>query len=79
MIERCPHCGSVLPTKSMPRAIRQTAASGPTSMKRIKEAARVVKPEATEKQIYNAISMLVRRKKLRRVAFGFYEAIGPRV
>lgn len=73
MIERCPHCGSVLPVQTMPKAILMTAAGGPTSMERIKKAARVIKPDATEKQIYNAISALVRRGQLRRVAFGFYQ------
>lgn len=75
MTDRCPRCGSVLPTSTMPKAILTTAHGGPTSMERIKQAARIIKPTATEKQIYNAIAALVRRKQLRRVALGFYEAI----
>ena len=71
-IQRCPHCGSVLPTKTMPVAIRACAAGGPTSMERIKAAARAIKPMATDKQIYNAIAALVRRGQMRKIAHGFY-------
>lgn len=59
----------------MPTAILVTASGGPTSMERIKKAARTIKPKATEKQIYNAIAALVRHRKLRRIALGFYEAV----
>lgn len=76
MIDRCPHCGSTLPVRTMPKAILQTAAGGPTSMERIKKAARAIKPAATEKQIYNAIANLVRRRRMQKIAHGFYQATG---
>lgn len=74
MTERCAYCGSALPARTMPKAILTTAAGGPTSMDRIKRAARTVKSAASDKQIYNAIAALVRRKQLRRIAPGWYEA-----
>ncbi len=74
-VNRCPHCGTVLATNTMPQAIRQASSSGPTSMERIKNAARKINPDATDKQVYNAIALLIRSGRLRKVAHGFYQAL----
>lgn len=73
-IDRCPHCGTVLPTRTMPRAIEARLAAGPTTMDQIKATARSIKPKATDKQIYNSLSMLFRDGRIRRCGYGIYES-----
>jgi hypothetical protein len=74
-IRRCPHCGSILGAHTMPQAIRQVASAGPTSMERIKKAAHTIEPRATNKQVYNAIALLIRTKRMKKIAHGWYQAL----
>ena len=73
-VRKCPNCGSILGSHTVPQAIRQVTSAGPTSMERIKKAAKVINPDVTDKQVYNAIALLVRSKRMKKIAFGFYQA-----
>lgn len=74
-VDRCPHCGSVLPTKTMPRAIEHRLSAGVATMEQLKKAARAIKPKATDKQIYNALAMLTRNNRVRHLGHGLYAPI----
>jgi hypothetical protein len=74
-IDRCPHCGSILPTQTMPRAIENRLATGPATMDQIKRSARAINPKATDKAIYNALAMLTRYRRVKRCGYGIYESV----
>jgi len=72
-IDRCPHCGGLLPTRTVPKAIEQRISLGVANMTAIKKAARVINPKVSDKQVFNALGMLVRHGRVKRISYGLYE------
>lgn len=71
-VDRCPHCGHILPTQTMPKAIENRIAGGAATIEQIMLTARTIKPKATDRQIYAALGMLTRYGRIRHVSYGVY-------
>ena len=74
-VQRCAHCGHVLSTQTLPQAIEARIEGGPSTMEQIKATGRAFDPNVTDRQIYNALGMLARYGRIRRVGYGHYEAM----
>ena len=69
----CPTCGQIL-RQSVTSLVLRYAPDEEWDVETIKAAIHAVAPNVTEKQIFNALGNLTRRKRLRRLSYGRYSA-----